>query len=311
MRLLTLKKNDIIAGIVVALVIATIWVVAFSHNSAEAGSQPETPFVSYTPPTGPEMSSAAIANAAVRYAREWGGDGEITIELARGTSMQARTLMDGGSVAEAQAKENQLKSAASGSTFCFGGGNSNCTTAEQQHARETLYAEGQASTYLVVMSGSNFTPPEKRPKDSKPVTGSKMILLIDAHSGIRVGMTIGAAMPVPNLQELQGVGRFSATPESNTAQSARVRTRLTYNRGSHPRFHTGSIVGTLKHVREVVVFNGRHSVLAKARVSHNHFVVESIEVGSYSIAGRTSKGICPAKTITVWPHKKTTVHLTC
>ena len=220
---LPLKRLNIILGVIGTLVITTVATVFISYGAAKAGNQPETPFVSYTTPTGPEMSSEAIANAAVRYGREWGSTGEISVELAHGTSMQARALADGGSVADAEAKEKQLKSGTLGSSFCFGGENANCTVAEQQHARETLYAEGRAPTYLVVMSGGSFAPPERLARNTKPVIGGKMILLIDAHSGIRVGMTIGSGMPAPNLKELQGVGRFVAAPQSNVAQAASVR----------------------------------------------------------------------------------------
>ncbi len=217
---LPLKRINVFLGVVGALVIAIVATVFIGYGAAKAGSQPETPFVSYTAPTGPEMSSAAIANEAVRYGREWGSSGEITVELAHGTSMQARALADGGSLTDAEARENQLKSGALGSNFCFGGENSNCTTAEQQHARETLYAEGRATTYLVVMSGGSFAPPERLARNTKPVIGGKMILLIDAHSGIRVGMAIGTGMTAPNLKELQGVGRFVAAPQSKMAQAA-------------------------------------------------------------------------------------------
>jgi hypothetical protein len=312
MRLSVLKKTRVILAVSGASLIAAAAVVALSHGAAQANDATETPFVSYTAPTGPEMSSSAVANTAVHYVREWGDDSEVVVELAHGTLTQARTLMEGGSLAMAQVQESQLKSATPSSTFCFGGQNASCTAAEQQHAKETLYDEGQASTYLVVMSGNSLTPPERLPKGEKPVVSDKVILLIDAHTGIRVGMTIGAGMTVPNLKELQGASRFVAAPQSTTARVASVTTKPRYNRGSHPKPNFGSVTGTFMHQGEVVVLTSQHSVFTRTWVRRQHFHIALIFMGSYSIAGRLTSGrYCPAKKITIRPQRETIVHLTC
>jgi hypothetical protein len=299
------------SAISLLLLIAGV-IVVVDRGTAHASSSSAVPFVSYIAPSNPEMSYSAIADTAVHYAREWGNDGEIAGELARGTLAQTRALMEGESLAAAKARDEQLKSTASSQTFCFGGQNSNCTAAEQQYAKETLYRVDEASTYLVVMSSSsNFTPVEKLRRGAKPVIGEKVVLIIDAHTGMRLGMAIGANVPIPSLGELSEAHSFVAASQSTTAQMASVR----YARGSrhthsHPAYKYGSVVGTLNRKGEVVVVAGNH-LAARAKVRHGRFRIARIFIGTYSIAGLVSGRHCPAKGITVRGHRKTTVHLTC
>jgi hypothetical protein len=307
---LTLKRPRLALLIGGALLLAAAVAVVVNHSAARANGTTGTSFVSYTAPTGPEKSASLIANKAVQLAREWGEDGEITVELAHGTMIQARALMEGQSLTAAQAYESQLRSDTPSDTFCFGGQNANCSTVEQQQAREELYAEGRASTYLVLMSGANFTPPERLPKGKKPVVSDKIMLLIDAHTGISAGITIGAGMTTPNLGELQDTSRFVAAPQSTFARAASVKSRLTNNRGSHPRPKFGSISGVFKHGREVVIYSGR-SIFMKIAVKAQHFHAV-VHMGSYSLRGRLRSGrSCLAKKVTVVPQQETVVHLTC
>jgi hypothetical protein len=307
---ITLKKPRLTLLIGSAILLAAVVVIVVSHSAARANDTTGTPFVSYTPPTGLEKSASVIADKAVQLARDWGEDGEVTVELARGTMIQTRALMEGQSLAAAQARESQLRSGSPSDTFCFGRQNANCSAVEQQQAKEELYAEGRASTYLVLMSGANFTPPERLPKGKKPVTSDKIMLLIDAHTGVPAGMTIGAGMTTPNLGELQDTSRFVAAPQSTFAHATSVKSRLTYNRGSHPRPKFGSISGVLKHGREVVIFSG-HSIFMKIPVKGRYFHAV-IHMGSYSLRGKLRSGrSCLAKKVTVIPQQETVVHLTC
>jgi hypothetical protein len=251
MRLVTLMKTHAILVAGAALLTSAVTVVAMSHGAARADGPTEAPFVTYRAPTGPEMSPSAVANTAIRYAREFGDDGEVTLELARGTLTQVKALMEGGSLATAQAQEGQLRSATPSSTFCFGGQNASCTATEVQHAKETLYEEGQTSTYLVAMSGKGFKPPERLPRGRSPIVADKVILLVDGHTGIQVGMTIGAGTSVPNLAELHAASRFVAAPQSTNARAAgatkpthdRPRPRLVKPNHSHPKRNFGRIGG--------------------------------------------------------------------
>jgi hypothetical protein len=319
MRPSTTKNTRVTLAAVSALLIAAaVLAVALNHGAARAETANEAPVMTYTAPTGPELSSSAAADTAVRYAREFGENGEVTIELASGTRTQASTLAEGGSLATAQAKESELRSATPSSTFCFGGQNASCSAAEQQRAKETLYQEGQAPTYLVAMSGTRFAPPERLPQGAKPTTGSTVVLLIDAHTGIRMGMSIGTGATVSKLGELQGASRYVAAPQSTTARAA----GLTKPSHSHPRptltkpSHSyppnlGSVRGTFGRKGEVVVFHN-HSVFARTRVADQRFHIARIFIGRYKIAGRLRSGrYCRAKSIVVLRRQETLVHLTC
>jgi hypothetical protein len=69
-------------GVALACVAA---VLALDHGAAQAGIPLETAFVKYTTPVGPQISTESAANAAVRFARASGENGEVAIEVARGT----------------------------------------------------------------------------------------------------------------------------------------------------------------------------------------------------------------------------------
>ncbi len=286
-----------------AAAIATL-VLMTGAVTADAGSPAEGQFVSYAPPSGPEMAPSGAADLALRFARESGENGEVTILLSRGTLIQARTLMEGGTVAAAGARESQLASNAPPATFCFGGQNAPCTAAEQQHAKEVLLAEGRASTYLAVVSGQAFHPAERLPRGAKPVGGGTMLLLIDAHTGVRLGMAVGGSTAAPKLSELQAPSRFVASANSGSAQAAGTRP-------PHPPLaHDGTIRGTVTQAAEVVVFR-RRQVWARAHVRHGRFSATVYE-GSYSIAARRSSGrYCPAKHIVIRRLETTLVHLGC
>jgi hypothetical protein len=296
---------------------AVLLLVVSRGGAAHAQATGEAPFISYKAPTGPELSSSAVANIALRDAREFGESGEVSIELARGTMTQASTLAEGGSFAAAQAKESQLASTTPSSTFCFGGENANCSASEEQHAKETLNAEGRASTYLVVMAGTNFTPKERLPRGQKEVTGSKVVVLLDAHTGARLGLSIGGAEPAPNLSALQGGSRFVAPAESTAAQAAAGKYTPSHpyevgpTKSSPSGPPAGSVKGTLARGDEVAVFGAR-GVIRRARVSGGRFEVRSMTQGTYSLAGRLRSGhYCARKRVTVRPLHETVVHLSC
>jgi hypothetical protein len=275
------------------------------HSSARAAVATETPVMIYKAPTGPELSVSDAADVAVTEARAFGESGEVKVELARGTIAQTRALMEGGSLATARAQEAALASPTPSSTFCFGGQNANCSAAEQQHAKEVLYAEGQQSAYLVTISGKSFAPQTERlPANVRPVTGSTAVLLLDAHTGARRGLAIGpGTTSPPGMAELPGgVSRFTAAPQASTAQAA--------SRGSHP-FNSGSVKGTFSRRGEVVVFNSR-GVFGRTKVRRaGQFEIASVAYGAYRVAGRVAGRRCPAKRIAVKRGQETTVHLRC
>jgi hypothetical protein len=261
--------------------------------------------MAYTAPAGPELSISSAADIAVKEARAFGESGEVDVELARGTITQTRTLMEGGNLAAARAQEAALASPTPSGTFCFGGQNANCSAAEQQHAKEVLYAEGQQSAYIVTISGKSFAPQTERlPAKVQPVKGSTAVLLLDAHTGARRGLTIGTgtASP-PGMTELPGgVTRFRAAPQEAIARAA--------SRGSHP-FNSGSVRGTFSRRGEVVVFNSR-GVFGRTRVRHaGWFEIASVAHGAYRIAGKVAGRKCPAKRIIVTRGQETMVHLRC
>jgi hypothetical protein len=315
MRLSTLTSKRFALLLGAALAVAAAASISLTHGAARADEPAETQFVSYKASTGVELSAAAIANVAVRYAREFGEAGQVTVELARGTLTQAKALMEGGSLATARAQEDALSSSSPSSTFCFGGQNASCTAAEQQHAKEVLYEEGQASTYLVAVMGKSFAPVERLPRGAKPVVGGTAVMLIDAHTGIRIGLAIGAGTTVPELSELEGAARFVAAPQSSFAQMAsgthdRPRPAPRGATHSYPP-NVGSVAGTFSRSGEVVVFSHR-SVFARAKVRRGHFDIARVFKGSYHAAGRTPSGkYCRGKDIVVRPRQETVVHLSC
>jgi hypothetical protein len=303
-----LKPMNLIVSLLAASGIAAFAASALADaQQASSPATAETAFMSYTPAPGPEMTPSATANLAVREARASGESGELRIELARGTLTQARALMEGGTVASAKSKEAELGNETPSSTFCFGGQNAACTPAEQQHAKEVLAAEGRAATYLVAVSGARFAPAERLPRGATPVVGGKMLLLIDAHTGLREGMSIGAGTVTPRLGELQAASSFVAPAASSTARAASAPVKPTH---THPRPSSGIVRGTFTQGREVVLFSHR-TVFARAHVSRGRFRT-TVHEGAYTIAGRRPSGrYCRASHIVVHAQRETAVHLGC
>jgi hypothetical protein len=291
-----------LAGVVLGLAALGVLMV---HSSARAAVAAATPVMNYTAPTGPELSVSSAADIAVEEARAFGEFGAVKVEVARGTITQTRALIEGGSLASARAQEAALASPTPSSTFCFGGQNANCSAAEQQHAKEVLYAEGQQGAYLVTISGRSFVPQTERlPVNTRPVTGSTVVLLLDAHTGARRGLTIGAdTTSPPGMTELPGgVSQFTAAPQATTARAA--------SRGSHPD-NSGSVKGTFSRRGEILVFNSR-GVFGRTKMRHaGRFEIASVANGTYRVAGKVAGRKCPAKRITVKPGQETTVHLGC
>src|ERR1700733_8515074 len=275
------------------------------RSSARAAVATETPVMTYEAPTSPELSVSNAADIAVSEARAFGESGAVKVELARGTITQTRALMEGGSLTAARAQEAALASPTPSSTFCFGGQNANCSAAEQRHAKEILYAEGQQSAYLVTISGKSFAPQTERlPANARPVTGSTAVLPLDAHTGARRGLTIGAGTVSPaGMAELPGgVSQFTAAPQASTAQAA--------SRSSRP-LNSGSVRGTFSRRGEVVVFTSR-GVFGRTKVRHaGQFEIGSVAYGAYRVAGKVAGRKCPAKQINVKRGQETTVHLRC
>jgi hypothetical protein len=286
-----------------------------AHASAPSAAA-ETPFVT-SPPTGPELSAAAIASAAVADARQWGESGEVTVRLAHGTLAQTQALMEGGTVATAAAREAELRSAAPSSTFCFGGANSPCAAGEIQHAKQVLYEESQRRTYLVAMTGKDFSPPESLPHGRAGTTGGIVVLILDAHSGVQLGLSIGGTMSTPKLSELAGASRYIAGAGSNVARAVgKPRTSRPYAKTTKPepggpKPNYGSLGGSARRAVQVVVL-ARHRRFTQAPVRHGRFRISSLFKGTYQVAGRLPSGrLCPAKQVTVVPRRESRVHLTC
>lgn len=307
MRLHTILTKRRTVAICLAAIAASLAALSATmiHSSARAAVATETPVMTYKAPTGPEISVSNAADIAVSEARAFGESGAVEVELARGTITQTRALMEGGSLTAARVQEAALASPTPSSTFCFGGQNANCSAAEQQHAKEVLYAEGQQSAYLVTISGKSFAPQTERlPANARPVTGSTAVLLLDAHTGARRGLTIGAGTTSPpGMAELPGgVSQFTAAPRATAAQAA--------SRGSHP-LNSGSVKGTFSRRGEVVVFNSR-GVFGRTKVRHaGQFEIASVAIGTYRVAGKVAGRKCPAKQINVKRGQETTVHLRC
>lgn len=238
MQIQTPKRTIAIPGlgVSVVLLVVTLLILAWSHT-AHANDAPQTRFLTYTAPTGPEMSASAIAAVAVRSARRWGNKAEIRVELARGTLMQAETLMEGGSLATARAQEERLQSDTSDSAFCSGSANASCTPAEAQRVREARYREAETSAYLAIMSSRReFAPPERLRRGAKPVVARKVVLVIDAHTGHSLAMAIGPGRRTPRLSDLSRVSRFVAAPRSMTVHLVGSG-RNTHLRSCHGRLH--------------------------------------------------------------------------
>jgi hypothetical protein len=293
--------------------------VALNHGSAHAGTSPETTFVKYTPPVGPQITPESAANAAVRFARASGENGEVGIELAHGTLTQTMSLMEGASLSDARAREAQLRSSAPTGTFCFGGENAACTASEQQHAKETLYLEGQRASYVAVLSGSDFKPHERLPRGAPATTGSRVVLVFDAYTGTHIGMTVGSSV-LPKLSELGGISNFVAPAQSATARAAATKPNHSHppevatTKPSHSHPGTfGSIEGTFARAAGKIVVFDKEGVFATVRVNHRQFRVAHITAGTYSITGRLRSGQRCRRIgkVTVLPQRQAVVHLSC
>lgn len=278
-----------------ALVVAAV---ATQISGAASSPAAPSPFMSYTAPTGPEMTPGAAAEAALRFAREAHEPGEVKMTLAHGTEAQAEALAEGKTVAAGKKREAMLAAPPS-STFCFGGQNSPCTMAEQEQAKAVLLAEAQTPSYIATLTGKSFAPAEHLRKGAHAVTGNKMIVVFDAHTGRQSGLTIGTNAPTPKASELAPVSMFVSSSTEAVAQVA----------SQAPK--DGVIQGTIRGANRVVVFKGKRDVWARARAHHGEFKVGAIYPGAYSIAGQHAGRYCGVKRIVVSRRRTTVVHLTC
>jgi hypothetical protein len=294
-------------GIALALT-AALAVAAFVAARSTASSQPapEANFPTYAAPTGPEISSSTAANDAVALSREAGEPGALSLQVGHGKLLQARALLNGETVAAAAAKQAELEGSPA-STFCFGGQNASCSESEQARAKQVLLEEGRAGAYVVIVKGRRFAPPERLRRGASPVTGGVMVLIIDAHTGIRDGLEVGNVTPLPTITELQGATAYTAPEAATTAGAAR---RLGVSRHSEPRPRMGFIVGSLNVTGKVVVLRGT-KLVARVTLRHHRFKIW-IREGRYSVAGRLPSGHrCPVRRVTVLARHETHVTLTC
>jgi hypothetical protein len=170
------------------------------------------------------------------------------------------------------------------------------------HAKQVLLEEGRAPAFLVVLEGQRFAPSERLKRGAAEKMGSVMVLILDAHTGARLGLEIGGNLTAPDVAALPEHASYVAAAESTVARAA-----------SHPeqRPVNGSVEGTVKGAREVVLFHGQ-GIAARALPRRGRFRIAHVREGRYEIAGRRrTGGYCRRHSVTVLVHQATHVAVRC
>jgi hypothetical protein len=144
-------------------------------SEAPSAAPPPTEAV----PTAPEVPLETIEEAAEREASQAGDASPKAIRVARGEIAGAETAL-------------------------------NDATGKQEPAGATQPSSSE-SVYVVVMKGSFTLSNAAIPKGASAPQGSVLALVIDAHTGLRVGRYLGEAVP-----DLEAVGPSVTSGSQNS-----------------------------------------------------------------------------------------------
>jgi hypothetical protein len=301
-----------------AAVVACVLLATHSSASASPGSEPAPP-TGYHKPTGPELTPTGAATDAMKDARPGALSGQISMRVAYSNFAQARAVVN--------SDEGVGGPTATGKASCFPG--LACTAEEveqherEQHEREQHEREqhelDETSVYAVEMEGASssaFAPPAGVLKRGATVSASsRETLIIDAHTGFPLEMTIGGKRV--NLEDLGPVTvMLGVMPEAGSGEVAAVPSPHTRDADAPPKGTIrGRVTGLAAEV-PILVFEGntKNSPLGVHLVAHTRSGPQgafelTIRPGRYSIEAQRPN--CPGERILVRPGKTTLVTLAC
>lgn len=284
MRIQHLKHVSVVATLTLTVVMTFIVSLTLSNSRAkgQTTSSTEERMTSYRTPTGPEMTPEAAINLVVnRWGREQGGmDGALTVTTVHTVFAQAMAV------------------------------------ANDQAANEATYggpadiAEWRTSpVYMITMQTTSgiFRANVSVPRKQRAPSGSVMTVIIDAHTGIKEGLTLGSAPPT-RLNEL-GPSLQTNVPavSSATAATHSVRPGI-----------MGAIIGRVESHGHAAI--GWHVVVGHKLPRHEIVTKTyedglfgfSLKVGSYEIAAKQPNGqLCDKQTVRIKRRIRTEVNFNC
>jgi hypothetical protein len=285
MRLLHLKRVSFVMTLTftVLLVLVVSLTLTQSRAKGQTASTTEERMTSYRTPTGPEMTPEAATNLAVnRWAREDGQmDGALAVTTVHTVFAQAMAVANGQAANEAT----------------YGG--------------PADIAEWRTSTvYMITMktTSGTFRPNVSVPRNQSAPSGSVMTVIIDAHTGMKEGLSLTAAPPT-KLNEL-GPALQTNVPAVSSATTA--------NHSVPMRKNVGAVIGRVDSGGRPVV--GWHVVVGHKLPRHTMISKTyedgafgfSLKVGSYEIAAKRPNGrLCDKRTVRIKRRTRTEVNLSC
>jgi hypothetical protein len=270
--------------------------VVLTRAGAETTPAPASAVPTYHAPSGPVLEPTGAADSAIRFARESGDSGELTMQLGKGTVAQAVAVMEHHSPATVSEPSGR----------CFPG--LSCTETEVSQFKALMAAENNSPAYLVVLRGQKFSPLEHLMKGGKETSASVMSVVVDAHTGIRRSMTIGDPV-IPSVNALDAPLALTAAPESLTAQNSR-------GGAEPPKKASGWLIGHVyvRHRAAIgwqVILRGRHSTLRVKTLAKGAFAFRNV-VGRYTLAAQPPHGKpCGQRTLRVVRQKVTRAVIQC
>jgi hypothetical protein len=295
------------AGLLLLLVLgAAVTLFLVERGSARAstteGAGEEA--ISYTKPTGPELTPEGAAEAALKAigpntVTTGNGNQAITMRVAHGSFGQLKPILNG---------QDTGGPTATGTGRCFPG--LPCRPSEVEHMEQLEREMNEATAYLIEMTGTTFTVAGNLlPPGAQSPAGKVESVIVDAHTGFMKSQTVNG--PTLDMRSLGTLTTLSATISSTGAIVAKA--------GKVKKVRTGTIIG---HVRgskvaglQVTLSTIGHQPMSSLIVGwatigiKGNFKIKNVQPGTYGIGAR--RGGCNGKHVKVRAGHFTKVTLSC
>lgn len=281
----SLNKNRLLGCIAVALALVCATVAFAAGGSADTPAVKEERFTTYREPTGPELTPQEAMEKAVQRVlmleqsasplAEALSSRAVAVDVTHSNLASVRAVEQGRQPSEA------------------------ITTGSDIEQTELL----RSAVYLVRMTGQ-FRPDVPRPRDATAPHGSVILVTLDAHTGVMIGLQLGGT---PDIPALGPVVRFSIGTGSDSG-SATVAEPLDQRRGL--------LLGTVFHYgkpargwRIVVASGQEHS--SATTTGEGGFVFHLLP-GTYAVRAFSPKGTpCAKRTEQIFRRHNSYVALQC
>jgi hypothetical protein len=287
------RKLRLTLLMVPAVVGVILWATVVNGDAVTSGAtSPSERLTDYRAPTGPELSVDAVAAKALQHARAAHEAGALKMTIGHGTFGEAHAALEGRSPSQAVSTEtvNVLH---------------NDGTITAGHDAE-IEEWRQSAAYLIVMTGSKFTPAAPVPRGRKGPSGKVMGLVLDSHTGFVEEEYVGETAP-KQVSEVHTVATKSVAAES---QAAHVALR------PNPRW--GLLVGHLyvQHVlapgwRVLIGRHLKHPVMTATTTADGTFELRAV-AGQYLVAAKRPDGrLCGAVRARIVRHAEEHIAIEC